>query len=88
MKTQTDEQLISSLPEGFTTRGATLDDVEPSLKLYNRWAQSVIHEDEITDIEAVRNEWVSPGFDPIEDIHLVFAPNGEMVGYIEGLFAW
>ncbi|HZJ22914.1 MAG TPA: GNAT family N-acetyltransferase [Anaerolineales bacterium] len=83
MKTQTDEQLILSLPEGFTVRGATLDDVEPALALYNRWAQSVIHEDEITDIQAVRNEWVSPGFVPMEDIHLVFAPDGEMVGYME-----
>ena len=85
MKTQTEEQLILSLPEGFTARGATLDDVEPALKLYNRWSQSVIHEDETTDIQAIRNEWVSPGFDPAEDIHLVFAPDGQMVGYIE---AW
>ena len=86
MKTQLQEELISSLPElpeGFTVRGATLEDVEPALKLYNRWAQSVIHENEITDIEAVRNEWVSPGFDPADDIRLVFAPDGEMVGYIE-----
>lgn len=83
MKTQSHEELISSLPDGFTVRGATLKDVEPALMLYNRWSQSVIHENEITDMEAVRNEWVSPGFDPAYDIHLVFAPDGEMVGYIE-----
>lgn len=83
MNTQSYEELISSLPEGFTVRGATFEDVEPALELYNRWAQSVIHENEITDMEAVRNEWVSPGFDPAEDIHLVFAPDGEMAGYIE-----
>ena len=83
MTAQLQEELISSLPKGLTTRGATLDDVEPALQLYNRWSQSVIHEDEFTDIEAVRNEWVSPGFDPAHDIRLVFEPDGEMVGYIE-----
>lgn len=83
MKTKEMERVHTSLPDGFTVRGAKLDDVEPALKLYNRWAQSVIHEDEITDADAIRNEWVSPGFDPAQDIRLVFAPDGEMVGYIE-----
>ena len=77
------EQNTFSLPEGFTVRGAVLEDVDEALKLYNRWAQSVIHEDEITDAVAVCTEWVSPGFDPAEDIRLVFAPDGEMVGYVE-----
>jgi len=77
------EQLEVSLPEGFTVRGARLEDVKPALILFNVWSQSVIQEDEITDAEAIRNEWVSPGFDPAEDIRLVFAPDGEMVGYIE-----
>jgi mycothiol synthase len=77
------EQLKFSLPDGFTVRGAKLEDVEPALVLFNRWARSVIREDEITDADAIRTEWKSPGFDPMEDIRLVFAPNGEMVGYIE-----
>jgi mycothiol synthase len=98
MKTLAHEQLVSTLPEGFTTRGAVLEDVETALKLFNRWSQSVIHEDEITDAVAIRTEWASPGFNPAEDILLVFAPlvtsekfketsgvapDGEMVGYIE-----
>ena len=83
MKAQTLEQNTISLPEGFAVRGAVLEDVDEALKLYNRWSQSVIYEDEITDTVAVRTEWVSPGFDPAEDIRLVFAPNGEMVGYVE-----
>ncbi len=85
MATKLDEQIDVTLPEGFTVRGATLDDVEPSLEMYNLWAQKVIGEDEINDAEAIRNEWVSPGFDPAEDIRLVFAPDGTLVGYIE---AW
>lgn len=83
MKTQLQEELIAPLPEGFIARGATMNDLDAALELYNRWSQAVIHENEITDLEAVRNEWISPGFDPANDIRLVFAPNGEMVGYIE-----
>ncbi|MBK9925561.1 MAG: GNAT family N-acetyltransferase [Anaerolineales bacterium] len=83
MNVSLQEQLKVSLPEGFTVRGAKLEDVEPALVLFNRWSRSVIHEDEITDADAIRTEWKSPGFDPMEDIRLVFAPNGEMVGYIE-----
>ena len=83
MNTQIQEQLVASLLDGFTIRGATLDDVENALKLFNRWSQSVIYEDEITDAIALRTEWLSPGFDMAEDIRLVFAPDGEMVGYVE-----
>jgi len=83
MNTYLQEQLKVSLPEGFTVRGAKLEDVEPALVMFNRWARAVIHEDEITDADAIRTEWVSPGFDPMEDIRLVFTPDGEMAGYIE-----
>ena len=83
MTTSTLEQIQPLLPEGFTVRAARLEDVEEALKLFNRWSHSVIHEAEITDANLIRNEWLSPGFDLVEDIRLVFAPNGEMVGYIE-----
>ena len=83
MKAHLREQLEVMLPEGFTTRGARLEDVEPAIKLYNAWARSVLQRDEFTDPNDVRKEWVSPDFDPAEDIRLVFAPNGEMAGYIE-----
>jgi mycothiol synthase len=83
MSTILHEENVVELPEGFTARGANLDDVEPALALYNRWSQSVIGRDEITDPQAIRREWQSPGFDPVEDIRVVFAPDGLMVGYIE-----
>jgi len=83
MATKLDERIDTTLPEGFTIRGAKLEDVEASLEMYNLWSQRVIGEDEINDAMAIRNEWVSPGFDPAEDIRLVFAPNGTLVGYIE-----
>jgi mycothiol synthase len=83
MNTQLQKELLVELPEGFTARGATMNDVETALVLYNRWSRSVIGRDEIIDVQAVRNDWISPGFDPAEDIRLVFAPNGQMAGYIE-----
>lgn len=83
MTTKLDERIDIALPEGFTVRGATLDDVEASMEMYNLWARRVIGEDEISDAAAIRNEWVSPEFDPGEDIRLVFAPDGTLVGYIE-----
>jgi len=83
MKTQTLEQHHVSLPEGFTARGATMTDVEPAMLLFNRWSRSVIGRDEFTDIESILDEWQTPGADPAEDVRLIFAPNGELVGYIE-----
>jgi len=83
MNAQIQKETIVGLPEGFTVRGATMDDVEPSMALINRWSRSVVGWDESATVEGVRSEWTSPGFDPAEDIRLVFAPNGEMAGYIE-----
>jgi mycothiol synthase len=83
MNTQIQKELVLELPEGFTARGARTNDIEPALALFNRWSRSIIGRDEINDAQVIRNEWVSPGFDPGEDIRVVFAPNGQMVGYIE-----
>ena len=77
------KEMIVELPKGFTARGANFEDVEPALVLYNRWSQSVVGRDEITDSQAIRREWQSPIFDPAEDIRVVFAPDGRMAGYIE-----
>jgi mycothiol synthase len=83
MKSYPQEKLQVSLPEGFTVRGAQMEDVEPAMKLINAWSQSVIQQDESIDASAVRREWLSPSFDPAEDIRLIFAPDGELAGYIE-----
>lgn len=85
MKTQLKMKNIVELPEGFTTRGATVDDLESALMLFNRWSRSVTGRDEIVDLEALRNDLQSPGFDIEQDTRVVFAPNGELAGYVE---AW
>ena len=74
---------IVELPEGFTARGATMNDVEQAMQLFNRWSHAVIGRDEFTDMESIRDEWQAPGADPAEDIRLIFSPDGELVGHIE-----
>lgn len=83
MKVNFQEELEVSLPEGFTERAATLDDLDEAVKLMNLWSQNLIGEDDITDIAALRNEMELPDFKPEEDLRAVFDPNEKMVGYIE-----
>lgn len=83
MNTQTKEQIDIVLPDGFTARGATMNDVEQAMMLFNRWSRAVISRDEFTDIDSILNEWQASGADLAEDVRLVFAPNGDLTGYIE-----
>ena len=83
MNTNLQKEMIVDLPEGFTVRGANLEDAEPAIALFNRWSRSIIGRDEINDAAVLRTEWKSPGFDPAEDIRIVIAPNGQVAGYIE-----
>ena len=83
MNTILHKENVAELTEGFTARGVNLGDVEPALTLFNRWSRSIIGRDEITDAQSLSNEWKSPGFDPEEDIRVIFTPDGQMVGYIE-----
>ena len=56
MNTQLQKENVVELPEGFTARGANINDVEQALALFNRWSRSVIGRDEIVDAQAIRNE--------------------------------
>lgn len=85
MTTEMQKEMTVELPAGFTARGATPDDLESAMHLFNRWSRSVIGRDEIIELEALRNDLQQPGFNLEEDTRLVFAPNGDMAGYIE---AW
>ena len=85
MNTQIQKEMIVELPEGFTAQGATVDDLESAMALFNRWSRSLIGRDELTDLDALREDLKSPGFNIGEDTRLVFGQHGEMAGYIE---AW
>ena len=83
MNTQLQKETLLQLPEGFTARGADLNDIESSRALINRWSRATVGREESADVDAILTEWKAPGFDPAEDIRLVFAPDGQMAGYIE-----
>ncbi len=83
MKQQPHIKTHMELPAGFTARGATFNDVEAGMKLFNRWSNAVIGRDDFNGPESIRHEWETPGVDPAQDIRLVFTPNGDLAGYIE-----
>ena len=85
MNTNLQKESVVELPEGFTIRGANPDDLELALVLFNRWSRSVVGQDELVDLEALRNDLKAPGFDMQQDTRVVFAPNGQLAGYVE---AW
>ena len=83
MNTQELNERVIDLPAGFTARGAKEDDIEPAVRLFNRWSRSVIGRDEAGSPEIIRTEWKAPGFNPARDIRVIYSPSGQMAGYIE-----
>ncbi len=77
-----EKELTTTLPQGYTLRLARMADLEPAVDLINRHSRAAIDTD-ITTLEDIRNEWVSPGFTPERDICLVHAPDGTLAGYEE-----
>jgi len=73
-----------NLPEGFTIRSATLDDVDIAADLFKTYASATAGVEDI-NAEETRNAWQSPGFNPGTDIHMVFTRAGQLVAYAE---AW
>jgi len=55
--------MITKLVDGFITRGATVDDVETAVDLMNDDSRHYLGIGE-APLDGVRNEWVSPGFNP------------------------
>jgi mycothiol synthase len=72
----------AKLPSNFTARGATMKDVETAANLMNTFSQHYLGTDE-APLDVIRNEWVSPGFNPATDVRLVFSPEGKPIGYVE-----
>jgi mycothiol synthase len=71
-----------TLREDFLVRGATFDDVNACVEMFNLCSQSQIGADEFS-VEDIHGEWDSPKFNPQDDIRLVFTPDNRLVGYIE-----
>ena len=83
VKTRFQDHTRLELPAGFTARGATLQDVEPAMALFNRWSRAVIGRDEFSSAEPIREEWQAPGVNLADDTRHIFAPSGELIGHVE-----
>ncbi|RLD07376.1 MAG: hypothetical protein DRI56_06800 [Chloroflexota bacterium] len=73
---------ITQLPQGFTARPGTMEDIPSAVELFNVYSQHYLGIQEFTanDLET---EWSIPKFNPKTDIRLVHNPENELVGYIE-----
>ncbi len=71
-----------NLPDGFTFRGATLNDIPVIAYLINQ-RQISYASAEFSAIEAMRKEWQSRHFNPAMDVRLVFDQREQLIGYIE-----
>jgi len=68
------------LPDGFTTRPATIEDIPLVVAMLNETANS----DQPTYFEDdTRTEWSTPDFNVSDSVRLVFSATGKIVGYIE-----
>ncbi|MCB9452199.1 MAG: GNAT family N-acetyltransferase [Anaerolineaceae bacterium] len=71
-----------ALKEGYIVRPASLDDVEAATNLMNVCSQKMTGTNE-HDVDETRVEWELPDWNLTDSTRVVFAPNGELVGYIE-----
>jgi len=69
-----------SLPEGFTSRPATMDDVEAAVALANACSIEQIGKPEWS-VDRFRTDWQAPNLHPETDLWVVFTPEAELVGY-------
>ncbi len=73
-----------NIPEGYTVRGANMDDIPACVELFNTWAMKELGHRELSE-EELKTEWSLDDFIPEEDARIVFAPDGTLVAYGE---AW
>jgi ribosomal protein S18 acetylase RimI-like enzyme len=74
--------MISQLPHGFTARSGSFTDLPAVVDLLNAYDHHYLGYQGKT-VNLVETEWKTPKFTPETDVHLVFTPGGELVGYIE-----
>ena len=73
---------IRDLPDGYTFRGATLNDIPVVTYLFNQ-RQLTFASAESLVLDEMRKEWQTPTFNPALDVRLVFDPREHLIGYIE-----
>lgn len=72
----------NQLPTGYQFRSATMQDLEPTVRMLNEWSQKVLGVESFEAIDFY-TQWSTPGFDLERDTRLVLTSQGEIVGYYE-----
>lgn len=70
------------LPAGFTARPAAMADLETAVSLMNACSQNMVGQDE-HNVADTKTEWSQEKFNLDTNTHLVFSPEGKLVGYLE-----
>jgi mycothiol synthase len=70
------------LPDGYTTRPASMADAERVVDLFNAESYQVSGQKKY-DVEGQVTEWQTPGFDLNTSTLLAISPQGEIAGYYE-----
>ncbi|GAB4400512.1 MAG: hypothetical protein OHK0031_19200 [Anaerolineales bacterium] len=71
------------LPPGYTCRAGTLSDYHLVFELANAAALRLNGRVDLTDPELIRLDWLNEGFQPENDVHLVFAADGTLAAMLE-----
>jgi ribosomal protein S18 acetylase RimI-like enzyme len=69
-----------TLPDGFTMRPATLDDLEAAVDLLNACAIDLVGHPQV-DASQIRSDWESPTFNLETDTVVLHAPDGRLAGH-------
>ena len=83
MNTTVTREQILPLPAGYTARGGNIDDYKLACDLLNAHSQHMNGSNDLNDPELLRLDWLNAGFNPEADMHMVFTPDGSLVGFIE-----
>ena len=73
---------INNLPDGYTSRPATMEDIPDAAKLFNLCSKDMIGKQDY-NITELQTDWTAPGIDPQKDFRVTISPSGELVGFIE-----
>lgn len=75
-------RVSAGLPAGYTARPVTMQDLVPAVDLFNAFTRSQLGVDQAT-VDGIRSEWNLPEMDIAKNTMAVFAPDGQIVGYME-----
>jgi len=83
MNVTLEKQNILQLPAGYTARRGTIEDYKIAFDLLNIHSQHLNGCDDLLDPELLHLDWLNDGFNPETDMRLIFAPDKNLVAFVE-----